>query len=584
MRIDEYLIRDVFCIAWPATVEIIYLEAIKTSYHWFLLNEGEEIIGCIKRETLYDQLKTTDFTKLHSIAIKDLLTDVSVVTDEESSQINYDANKVIVVTDSKGKIKGVIDWAFEKKIHEIVNEDEWFLKEMQTVFDEFYQSIFVTDEKGNVIRVSSHDDQPYLGKNVFELERERAFYPSISAKAIKSGKRESGLQYTNTGEIFQIESIPIKNDLGEIVRVVSITKHSSEIKHLKKIQQETKTLLDSYQREVARIKQEKYDNKPLIYKSKAMEDVFELVKSVASVDTSVLILGETGVGKQMIANQVHLLSHRNDKPFVTINCGAIPENLLESELFGYEEGAFSGARRGGKLGLFQIADKGTIFLDEIGELPISLQVKLLRVLQERVILKIGGTKEHKIDVRIIAATNKDLSQMIKNGSFREDLYYRINVVPIRIPPLRERKGDIHALSYYFLDKFNKKYEKNVVLSPRQLEQILRYSWPGNVRELENAIERFTVLEQPLFFEDQTTDSLYFYELEKEERKLPTLTKFVETAEKELILKAMSRFSTTREMANGLGVNQSTIVRKLQKYGLRDNLQQKDIYIHNKIGN
>ncbi|MFD0826405.1 sigma-54 interaction domain-containing protein [Neobacillus sp. M.A.Huq-85] len=576
MKVDEYLIKDVVCITWPATVEIIYLEAIKSNYHWFLLTKGEEIIGCIKRNTLYDQLKAINFAELNSISIENLLTDVSVVTDEEASQINYDANKVVVVIESKGKVKGVIDWEFWKRMHQVVNEDEWIIKEMQTVFDEFYQSIFVTDDKGNVIRVSSYDDQQHLGKNVFDLERERVFYPSITAKVIKSGKRESGLQYTNTGEMFQIDSIPIKNELGEIVRVVSITKHSSEIENLKKLQQETKTLFDSYQREVARIKQEKYEDKPFIYKSKAMEDVFELIKSVSSVDTSVLILGETGVGKQMVANQIHLLSHRNDKPFVTINCGAIPENLLESELFGYEEGAFSGTRKGGKLGLFQIADKGTIFLDEIGEMPVSLQVKLLRVLQEKVILKVGGTKEHKIDVRIISATNKDLSQMIKDGSFREDLYYRINVVPIRIPALKERKDDIEALVYHFLDKFNKKYQKNVEPSSRQLEQILNYSWPGNVRELENAIERMIVLEKSLFFEDERTDSLYLHEVEKEEGKLPHLTKFMETAEKGLIMKAMSRFSTTREMANSLGVNQSTIVRKLQKYGLRDHLQQNDI--------
>ncbi|MFJ8235567.1 sigma-54 interaction domain-containing protein [Ureibacillus sp. NPDC094379] len=501
------------------------------------------------------------------LSIESMITEVSVIVEDKTKPIDYQNKEITVITDKNGQVKGVIDWEFDHNIQKNIVEDKWLIREMQTVFNAFYESIFVTDGNGNVIRVTSRDDQQHLGKNVYDLERERIFYPSISARVLKTGKRESGLQYTNTGEIFEIESIPVKDDSGEIVRVVSITKDSPEVNQLRKNLEETKTLLANYQKEVARIQQEKYEEKPFIYKSKKIENLFELIKSVASVDASVLILGETGVGKQMVANQIHMLSDRSDKRFVTINCGAIPENLLESELFGHEEGAFSGTRKGGKVGLFEIADKGTILLDEIGEMPLSLQVKLLRVLQEKVILRVGGIKEKKIDVRILAATNKNLLQMVKEGTFREDLYYRINVVPIHIPPLRERKEDIQEFAFYFLNRFNQKYSKNVELFPNQIQQVLKYVWPGNVRELENTIERFVVLEQ-LILPDEKEIDLYDVKISnKREGVFPNLIDYMESVEKKFLINVMSHCSTTREMANSLDVNQSTIVRKLQKYGL-----------------
>ncbi|MGE7664867.1 sigma-54 interaction domain-containing protein [Ureibacillus composti] len=562
MKLEDYFIKDAMCIFLPTTIENLIKQSVKSSDKYFvLISTKNEIIGCIRRETLYNKINEVDFSEINQIAIESITTDVSVIIENQSKSINYQNNKIVVMQDHEGQVKGVIDW----KLDQAFDEDKWLIREMQTVFDAFYESIFVTDEHGNVIRVTSRDDQQSLGKNVYDLERDKVFSPSISARVLKTGKRESGLQYTNTGEIFEIESIPVKDDSGEIVRVVSITKDSLEVNQLRKSLEESKRLLANYQKEVARIQQEKIEEKLFVYKSKKMEELFELVKSVASVDASVLILGETGVGKQMVANQIHTLSNRSDKPFITINCGAIPENLLESELFGHEEGAFSGTKKGGKLGLFEIADQGTLLLDEIGEMPLSLQVKILRALQEKVILRVGGTKEKKIDVRIIAATNKNLLQMVKEGTFREDLYYRINVVPIHIPPLRERKEDIQEFAFYFLNQFNQKYQKNIEIYPSQIQQILNYAWPGNVRELENTIERFVVLEQLMLSEEvDLLDTGYF----SSEGEFPNLVDYLEKVEKKLLIEAMAYCRTTRDMADCLKVNQSTIVRKCQKYGLK----------------
>jgi len=232
----------------------------------------------------------------------------------------------------------------------------------------------------------------------------------------------------------------------------------------------------------------------MIGKSKGMLKVYSLVRKVANTAANILITGESGTGKELVAGAIHENSSRKDKPFVIINCGGIPENLLESELFGYMKGAFSGAHVD-KPGLFEVAHRGTIFLDEIGELPQFLQVKLLRVVQEKTFRRIGGTENIKVDVRIISATNQDLEQKVKNSDFREDLYYRLNVIPVKIPPLRERNEDIPLLARYFIEKYSKEFGKEIKkISPYALRLLMEYPFFGNVRELENIIERSVALE------------------------------------------------------------------------------------------
>lgn len=309
---------------------------------------------------------------------------------------------------------------------------------------------------------------------------------------------------------------------------------------------------------------------PIIAYSIEMGKVLQVATKVAQVTSTVMILGESGVGKEVVARFVHNASLRRGGPFVTINCGAIPPNLLESELFGYEAGAFTGAKRQGKPGMIETASSGTLFLDEISDLPLDLQVKLLQVIQERRLTRVGGIQPIEVDIRIIAATNRDLAKMVERGEFRADLFYRLNVVPIVIPPLRSRRDDIIPLIYHFLAKHNNTHRYNKTISRETREVLTRYSWPGNVRELENLIERLVVTVEG---DEIGVEDLPQYIKERDvscnskvivEGVIP-LREAVEEVERQLIKHAQEEHETTYEIAEALGVNQSTVVRKLKKY-------------------
>ena len=309
----------------------------------------------------------------------------------------------------------------------------------------------------------------------------------------------------------------------------------------------------------------------ILGESKKITRVKELARIVAKSDSTVLIRGESGTGKELFARSIHMASPRRDKPFVAVNCAALPDTLLESELFGYEEGAFTGAKRGGKRGLFQYADKGTLFLDEIGELSPHLQVKLLRVLQENKIRRVGADEEIPVDVRIIAATNKNLEEMMKKGQFRDDLYYRLNIIPLVIPPLRERKEDIPILTRAFIEKLSYKMKKNVSgISDEAMERLMNYDWPGNIRELSNVIERAMNLC------DDVIESHHLF-LEYEEISRPaiwrksgrkTLKEMVEETEKRAILDALGSYSSIRKAAKALGISHATLINKMKKYNVK----------------
>jgi transcriptional regulator with PAS, ATPase and Fis domain len=300
-----------------------------------------------------------------------------------------------------------------------------------------------------------------------------------------------------------------------------------------------------------------------------MLEILHLARKVSKIDSTILLLGESGVGKEEIAKFIHKNSLRHDKPFIKINCSAIPDNLIESELFGYEKGAFTGANNNGKKGLFEVANTGTIFLDEIGELSLDIQVKLLRVLQEQEITKVGGLTPIKIDVRVISATNKDLKTMVTEKRFREDLFYRLNVVPISIPPLRERKEDIFPLVSHFINRINKKYTWNKSFSRDALDAFYAYSWPGNVRELSNIVERAAVMSSdPLITCDNLPSiiaSLNTIMPIRFDSEIMPLDSAIGIVEKDLIDKAYDKFGNVRDAAKALKIAPSTFVRKRKKY-------------------
>ncbi|MDI7246375.1 MAG: sigma 54-interacting transcriptional regulator [Bacillota bacterium] len=311
---------------------------------------------------------------------------------------------------------------------------------------------------------------------------------------------------------------------------------------------------------------------PIIAYSVEMGRVLQLAAKVALVNTTVLILGESGVGKEVVARFIHGTSPRREGPFVTINCGAIPATLLESELFGYESGAFTGARREGKPGMIDVASCGTLFLDEISELPGDLQVKLLQVIQERRLTRVGGVKPVDVDIRIIAATNRDLAGMVAKGEFRADLFYRLNVVPITIPPLRERPDDVIPLIYHFLERFNRAHGYRKAISEDAREILARYSWPGNVRELENLVERLVVTVEgdeigPGDLPRQVLEERGLHRPGVVVGGIMPLRQAVEEVERQIIQRALSEKRSTYSIARLLGVNQSTVVRKIKKYAV-----------------
>jgi len=509
------------------------------------------------------------------------------VQEEDKVQIENILNEPYIVLDKMKQIVGVIgERECIKYLLEQMHAIKSHLNQVETDLDAFMSCtddlVCISDGSGSKVRISTASEKIYgiksedlIGKNVRDLEKSGIYAPSATRLAIEEKKQVSITQKTKTGRTLLVTAIPVFNEHGEIKRVVSISKDITDADKLRSELRQTKQLLQKYESELATHRIEAMKGSEVIHSSKNMEKILEMLKRVATVDTTVLIYGETGVGKEVIAKYIHNISNRNKGPFIKVNCGAIPENLIEAELFGYEKGAFTGARSEGKLGLIEVADGGTLFLDEIGEIPLSLQVKLLRVLQEKEFIKVGGIKSIKVDVRIIAATNKDLKKMVRNGEFREDLYYRLNVVPVTVPPLRERLVDIPILAHHFLLKYNEKYGYSKQLTKEVIECFMRYSWPGNVRELENVIERLVVTSEGSQITVKDLPSELYNEKEANSTggvfisKLMPLKEATALIEHQLIEKALEEGGSTYKAAEILKVDQSTIVRKMKKYKLQN---------------
>ncbi|MFK4378845.1 PAS domain S-box-containing protein [Bacillus sp. RC218] len=447
----------------------------------------------------------------------------------------------------------------------MVAEKERVLMDLQDVFEYAFDEIFVTDDKGIVVRVNSMCERHYqlsakelVGKHVKELQKEGIFYPSATLEVIEKKRPVELVQTTKSGEYLHVRTRPVFDDEGNLRRVISYSRDLTELYQLRQKVEEMDNQLKTYKKEL----RETYEHEGLIFKSIAMQKIIETIKKVSVVDSTVLVLGETGVGKSRLVRHLHEVSHRKNESFYEINCAALPTNLIESELFGYSGGSFTGANREGKKGLLESAHRGTLFLDEIGEMPLEIQAKLLQVLQEKTFRPIGGRELKKVDVRIVAATNRDLSTMVKQGKFRKDLYYRLNVIPISIPPLRERAEDILPLIYHYLQHFNKKYGRDVKLAPSTLQMFVGYPWEGNNREIENVIERIvitaddfvTVEDLPLSMQEATV-----------EQSGQSLYRMLEEVERNIILKAYKTYGSSYKVAEFLQISQSAATRKIKKF-------------------
>jgi len=454
--------------------------------------------------------------------------------------------------------------------------------ELEDIIESSHDGIFITDGQGIILKVNSGWEricglrrEVMLGKCAQDFVNQKWYSESSVMAAIREKKAVTimleMLKGEKIGQKIMATAIPIWGENGEIKRVVANIRDITEILYLKQLLEKTQLLNELYAAELQqmRINQLTKDF-DLVARSQSTIRVMEIVARVANFDVSVLITGESGVGKEVIANAIHQQSPRSKGPLIKVNCGAIPETLLESELFGYDYGAFTGARKQGKPGMFELANEGTLFLDEVGDIPYSLQGKLLRVLQDHEIMRIGSLKTTPVDVRIIAATNKNLEEMVKKGSFRDDLYYRLNVVSIEIPPLRERKEDIPIFVVHFLEKLNKKHQYNKRITSEVIDVFMLYSWPGNVRELENVMERILVMTE----DDEI--NMKHLPMQIKSQIVPETVNIIgdsgfktilEQTEKQLLKQALLNHRSTRDIAKAMKVNQSTIVRKLKKYNL-----------------
>ncbi|MED4650596.1 sigma 54-interacting transcriptional regulator [Bacillus pseudomycoides] len=450
-------------------------------------------------------------------------------------------------------------------------------KDLHAILSSIYDEILVVNHKGELIRYSEtvindfwgRDLKDLLGKNLLDLEKKGLFSPSVTRLVLEQQKKVSIVQETKKGRKILAVGNPVFNENGELHRIIIASRDITEATRLKTELHEIKKISEQYKKELDSFKNKDRFLKKLIYCSPKMEQIITQAKKIADFSSNVLISGESGVGKEVIAQAIHQLGNRSSKPFLKLNCGAIPETLLESELFGYTKGAFTGADKNGKEGYFKRADQGILFLDEIGEMPLHLQVKLLRVLQEQEVIPIGSTIPTKINVQIIAATNKCLEKMVEAGTFREDLFYRLNVIPLQVPPLRERMEDVPLLAFHFLQELNEKYNKNYHLTPDALNLLEFYSWPGNVRELQNMIERLVVSADDSVIDAEFVSKFLNpgYDLKKSKpvitRVLP-LQEALHSVEEQLILLAMKQYKTTTKAAKALGISQSSVSRKYQK--------------------
>ncbi|MDQ7094141.1 sigma 54-interacting transcriptional regulator [Desulfosporosinus sp. PR] len=465
-------------------------------------------------------------------------------------------------------------------------------RDLKFIFTNSFDGIYVTDGNGLTVSLNPAIERNFglsssemIGKNVKELECEGVFNPSVVLKVLQKKKRVTAYQNTKIGKRLMATGNPIFNEDGEIIRVVCNSTDITEIYQLRELLKEKEEKVRVYENELLLLRQRATNLAGFIFSSAKMQNVFSRVQRISTVDSNVLITGESGTGKEVVARAIHALSSRSKGSFIKVNSSAIPETLLESELFGYDPGAFTGAQKNGKPGYFELANNGTLFLDEIGEVPLLIQPKLLEAIQDKSIKRIGGTKTIELDFRLIAATNRDLKKMVEQGTFREDLFYRLNVLPIELPPLKERSEDISLLIHHFLTKFNTKHNLNRQFTSEAIRMLSNYEWPGNIRELQNLIERLVVLAEDVQIREQDIMAMLpnlapgpsLAAIGKEDKMLVkvkfvgneiiSLPETLKSVEKELIYEALHKFSSTRKAARQLKISQSSLMRRLKTHNV-----------------
>lgn len=454
-----------------------------------------------------------------------------------------------------------------------VRENEKFL---ESLIDSSYDGVYITDRHGKTLtinksyeRISGIEREALVGRYMSDLVKEGILSVYLTDEVVTKKEPITLMQTMKNGRRVVITGSPLFDESGSVKNVITNVRDITELITLEKQVEIYHERMNIYQKEILK----EFDEDTIVCQSKQIVQTLNFAEKVSKMDSTVMILGETGVGKEIIAQYIHKNSVRYDAPYIKLNCGAIPANLLESELFGYVAGAFTGASAKGKPGMFEIADGGTLFLDEIGELPLELQSSLLRVLQDKEVIRIGDSKGRKVDVRIITATNRNLEEMVQKGTFRQDLYFRLNVVSIHVPPLRERREDIPELAEKAIQSLNKKYKHSKVITSQFINELIKREWPGNVRELNNFIEKqFVLSDNDIMdaFIEKYQPGMDPNTHEKRENTLVSVDGIMNLADarrevdKILIQKAMKIGQSTYKAAAILGMSQPTFYRRYKE--------------------
>lgn len=458
------------------------------------------------------------------------------------------------------------------------------MNELNQVLNSMKVGLIITDADGTVLwgnqyysELAKFDIRNYFGKNIREisqrenvqLSQQRTMFDAVLSE--REEIHEVVKYNTDDYVISTLAPVEKESNLDRQLYFYTITNYSETLRMQKELSlsHARNTALEDQLKEL-QFRDMLGDD--IIVKNREMRRVFQIALRLSTVDASVVIQGESGVGKDVLAKFIHSSGTRKDAPFIHVNLGAIPKELFESQLFGYEPGAFTGASKQGKIGLVQLADHGTLFLDEVGELPLDIQAKLLQVLQDKTVRAIGSTETVPVDVRVISATNRDLEQMVQDGTFRLDLYYRLNVIDLKVPPLRQRREEIPFLVYNFLKEFNEKYEANKELTPEALELLCDYSWPGNIRELRHMMESLIVIGTEQFImPEQLPSALRQTQMPPNAAQLARsgggLKTMIANLEKQAIREALDRCATAAQAADYLKIDPSTLAKKRKRYGI-----------------
>ncbi len=594
-------------INWDAPISIAVNMMKQKDLPLLIVRGEEEKLGILSKNNLLDAyLGEVSVNK----PLSHLITERTVITDEEGEVDKnlFKDTEHIIVTNGKGAVTGIITPeaipqatmknAIERMKSEIATkkilnqeedildwEDTYFWnseyvdfmerlaklmhvnKQLWDIIEHSSDSIYVTDQDGISVYANESFEtmtgatvKSVIGKSVMDLEEQGIYRPSVSAIVLRERRQITLMQRGINGKDLVVTGTPVFDENNNIYMVICNSKAIEDLSLLKNYISQMKPST------IKQVNQAK-ENAVAIFKSDYMAELLKTANKVSQVDSTVLLTGESGTGKGLIARYIHQNSVRSDMPMVEINCSAIPEQLFESELFGYGPGAFTGAHREGKPGIFEVADGGTLFLDEIGDMPMHMQTKLLKVLQDRKFTRIGSVTPIEINVRIIAATNQDLRQLVEKDQFRPDLFYRLNVFPIHIAPLREHPEDVHKLAPHFIEKYNEKHCKDVQLTEEAIRKLSEFSWHGNVRELEHFIERIVIIY------DGTVDAkdLDFSEEVQGAKKgvmvheIMPLKEAIEETERQLINLATCISENSYTVGDLLQISQASAHRKITKY-------------------